>query len=182
MFITDTWRSGRKLMHQVANANVVEGYNATQELESTRMVAGLIKEPYRYEHWFELYAASVVFRLAFGKRLETGEEEELKRIVSVNRQLERVASPGAYLVDTFPSLMLLPKFLAPFKQELERLHDQEHSLFRGLLEGVRQRMKDGTAPKCWERDFLESQSELNLTDDEGAYVVGECRPVLGTVR
>ena len=29
-----------------------------------------------------------------------------------------------------------------------------------------------TAPKCWERDFLESQSELGLTDDEGAYVVG----------
>lgn len=42
----------------------------------------------------------------------------------------------------------------------------------GLLEDVRERMKDGTAPKCWERDFLENQSEFNLTDDEGAYVVG----------
>ena len=42
----------------------------------------------------------------------------------------------------------------------------------GLLEDVRERMKDGTAPKCWERDFLENQSEFNLTDDKGAYVVG----------
>jgi cytochrome P450 len=132
----------------------------------------LIREPEKYEHWFQLYSAAVVFRLAFGKRLETGDEEELKRIVAVNHHLERVASPGAYLVDAFPSLMKLPTFLAPFKRELEGLHDEEHSLFRGLLENVRMRMKDGTAPKCWERDFLESQENLDLTDDQGAYVVG----------
>ena len=40
------------------------------------------------------------------------------------------------------------------------------------MEDVRERMKDGTAPKCWERDFLEHQEEFNLTDDQGAYVVG----------
>ncbi|KAK3700020.1 hypothetical protein LTR37_016180 [Vermiconidia calcicola] len=98
--------------------------------------------------------------------------EIVQQIVAVNHNLERIASPGAYLVDTFPILMKLPRFLAPFKREIEELHRREHSLFRGLLEDVRERMKDGTAPKCWERDFLENQSEFNLTDDKGAYVVG----------
>lgn len=159
-------------MHQVTNAKVANQYHVTQELESTRMVAGLIREPERYEHWFRLYSAGVIFRLAFGKRIETGEEDVLRKIEEVNHHLERVASPGAYLVDTFPVLMKLPKFLAPFKKELEELHDREHSLFRGLLEDVRERMKEDTAPKCWERDFLEHQHELELTNDEGAYVVG----------
>lgn len=99
----DVWRSGRKFMHQVANSNVVSQYHSTQELESTRMLRDLIREPSKYEHWFERYAAAVVFRLAFGKRIETGDEEIVKKIVAVNHNLERIASPGAYLVDTFPA-------------------------------------------------------------------------------
>lgn len=136
------------------------------------MLRDLIRDPSKYEHWFERYSAAVVFRLAFGKRIETGDEEIVQKIVAVNHNLERIASPGAYLVDTFPILMNIPKPLAPFKQELEELHRREHSLFRGLMEDVRERMKDGTAPRCWERDFLESQADLGLTDDQGAYVVG----------
>jgi hypothetical protein len=82
-------------MHQMVNAKVVSQYHATLELEATRAIAGLIREPARYEHWFELYSAGIVFRLAFGKRLVTGEEDVLKRIVDVVHNLERVASPGA---------------------------------------------------------------------------------------
>ena len=159
-------------MHKVANSTVASQYHSTQELESIRMLRDLIREPARYEHLFERYAAAVVFRLAFGKRIETGDEEIVQRIVAVNHNLERIASPGAYLVDTFPILMYLPKPLAPFKIELEELHSREHALFRGLMEDVRERMKDGTAPQCWERDFLEHQPEFNLSDDQGAYVVG----------
>lgn len=159
-------------MHQVANSNIAPKYHPTQELESTRLLRDLIREPSNYEHWFERYSAAVVFRLAFGKRIETGDEEIVRKIVAVNHNLERIASPGAYLVDTFPILMNIPKPLAPFKQELDELHEREHSLFRGLMEDVRERMKSGTAPQCWERDFLEHQSDFNLTDDQGAYVVG----------
>lgn len=72
-------------------------------------------------------------------------------------------------MDTFPILMKIPEFLAPFRSELQELHRKEYTLFRGLLEEVRERMKYGTAPKCWERDFLERQADLNLSDDHGAY-------------
>jgi hypothetical protein len=85
-------------MHQVANAQIATNYHSTQEHESTRTILGLIREPKRYEHWFELYSSSVIFRIAFGKRIDTGDEEVVKRIIDVNRNLERIASPGAYLV------------------------------------------------------------------------------------
>lgn len=81
-------------MHQVANSNVAPHYHETQELESTRMLRDLIREPSKYEHWFERYSAAVVFRLAFGKRIETGDEEIVQKIVAVNHNLERIASPG----------------------------------------------------------------------------------------
>jgi len=56
------------------------------------------------------------------------------RILSVRFSLwcitiERVASPGAYLVDILPSLIYLPFFPASFKREAARLHPDELDLF-----------------------------------------------------
>ncbi|KAK5215866.1 hypothetical protein LTR72_011118 [Exophiala xenobiotica] len=68
--------------------------------------------------------------------------------------------------------MLLPKWLAPFKEEAERLHVFEIKLFRGLLFEVRDKLGDGKAPKCFAKTFLERQAEFGLSNDEGAYVIG----------
>lgn len=169
----DTWRDGRKFTHQLINSTVVPSYQPTQILESAVMLRDLIKDPANYEHWFEKYSAGIIFRLAFGKVVETGHEQSVRDIFNVVHTVERVASPGAYLVDTFHSLMNVPKFLAPFKQELAWLHDRELKLFRKLLNDVKEEMRTGTAPKCWERDYLEKKDQFpNLTEDQGAYSVG----------
>lgn len=159
-------------MHHVTNVNVANSYQPTQILESTRMLRDLIRDPTRYEHWFERYSAGIIFGLGFGKVIETGDEDIVQEILQVVHTVERVASPGAYLVDTFPALMSLPRLISPFRQELEGLHQRELNLFRRLMSDVREDMKQGKAPKCWERDFIEQQSEFGLTDDQGAYVVG----------
>lgn len=49
--------------------------------------------------------------VGFGKVLTHDDKNEyLRRIMKVVHTVERVASPGSYLVDTFPSLMYLLKF------------------------------------------------------------------------
>ena len=172
IFGTDVWRDGRKFMHQVTNTTVVAKYEPVQILESAKMILDLIRSPAEYERWFERYASGIIFRLAFGKTVVTGDEDTVRKIFEVVHTVERVASPGAYLVDTLPSLMHLPKAISPFKKELDSLHEKELILFRGLLNDVKKEMKTGTAPQCWEKDFLERKDEFNLTEDEGAYVVG----------
>lgn len=159
-------------MHHLAMPSAASSYQPTQLLESTRLLHDLLREPSRYETWFERYASGLIFRLAFGKKLLTGDESHVKRILKVVHTVERVASPGAYLVDAFPSLMYLPAALAPFKRELGRLHAEELGLFRELLEDARVGMEKEEGPGCWERTFLERQTEFGLSDDEGAYVVG----------
>lgn len=160
-------------MHQVTNTTVVGNYQPTQILESARMLRDLIRDPANYERWFERYASGIIFRLAFGKTIETGHEQSVRDVFNVVHTVERVASPGSYLVDTFPSLLNLPKAIAPFKRELEWLHQRELTLFRKLLNDVKREMETGTAPQCWERDYLERKDEFpSLTEDEAAYVVG----------
>lgn len=168
----DRWRRGRKLMHQLTNTNAAESYQPIQDTESKRLLAHLLKEPSRYGHWFDLYASGVVFRVGFGQWIDTGEESVVKRIVQVNHNLERVAQPGTYLVDTFPILGYPPSVLAPFKREGQRLHEEELSLFRQLQSDVRKQIVQGNAPNSFTRTFLEHQEALRLSDDEGAYVVG----------
>lgn len=159
-------------MHQLANINAAESYQPIQDIESKRLLAHLLKQPSRYGHWFDLYASGVVFRVGFGQWIETGEESVVKRIVQVNHNLERSASPGTYLVDTFPILEYLPSVLAPFKREGKRLHEEELSLFRQLQSDVREQVARGNATNSFTRTFLENQEALRLSDDEGAYVIG----------
>ncbi|KAK0365067.1 hypothetical protein LTR94_008238 [Friedmanniomyces endolithicus] len=134
----DTWRNGRKLMHNLANVSVATTYEPMQEEESIRAVRDLLRAPEKYETWFERYSAGLILRLAYSRPVVTGEEPFVRDVLAVVHTVERVASPGAYLVDTFPILMYLPYWLAPFKREGARLHNAEITLFRNLLdEGVK---------------------------------------------
>ena len=156
-------------MHSLTMASAATSYQPIQEQESLRALKDLIEQPEKYETWFERYAGGLMMRIAFGKMIVTGEEEVLKRILGVVHTVERVASPGAYLVDTVRSLMYLPEFLAPFKKEARKLHAEELDLFRGLQNDVRN-SKGGS--ENFTSKFLEGQEKSGLSDDEGAYVVG----------
>ncbi|KAF2095712.1 cytochrome P450 [Rhizodiscina lignyota] len=168
----DVWRNGRRLMHLLAMPSAAATYEPTQAMLSTWLLENLIRSPTDYEQWIEQYSSGLMLRLAFGRKITTGKEPEVRRIYKVLENLERIASPGAYLVDTFPSLMMLPKPLAPFKQELEDLHQEELSLFRKLRDDIRVEIDAGTAPDCWEKVAVEKEGESGLTPDQLAYVIG----------
>jgi hypothetical protein len=157
----ELWRSGRKLMHYLTMPTAAAAYEPVQIDESTRMLLDLISKPKEYERWLERYSAGLIMRLAFSKVVATGEEPDVRRILKVVHTVERVASPGAYLVDVLPILMYLPKFLAPFKQEGERLHQEELSLFRGLQDQVRQAMSEGQLCRAEDMGF-KSHGILNV--------------------
>lgn len=163
----ETWRNVRKLMHNLTNVSIAATYESLQEEESVRAVRDLLKDPKKYETWFERYSAGLILRLAYSKTVFTGEEFFVRRILAVVHTVERVASPGAYLVDTFPILMKLPTFLAPFKQEGNRLHAEEIDLFRSLLKEGVDKGEDNFCTK-----WNENRKSYDLSDDHVAYVIG----------
>ncbi|KAH9892379.1 cytochrome P450 [Xylariomycetidae sp. FL2044] len=168
----DRWRRVRRLMHQLTMPATAATYEPAQLLESTRAVYKLMQSPAAYEQVFEQYAGGLIFRIGYGKRIVTGREAALRRVIRVVHNLERIASPGAYLVDTVPALNYLPARLAPFKREGARLHAEELGLFRELLDEVRAKVRDGTAVPCFASEFVRQQDKFQLSDDEGAYAVG----------
>lgn len=159
-------------MHQLTMPAVAAMYEPAQILESTKLLFRLLRNPAAYQEIFEQYSGGLIFRIGYGKELVTGKEPQLLRILQVNHNLERIASPGAYLVDTIPALKYLPSCVAPFKREAARLHAEEYSLFHELLEDVRQAVQQGNAPPSFARQFVLEQEKFSLSDDEGAYVLG----------
>jgi cytochrome P450 len=158
-------------MHNMTMPSAAKSYQSIQIHESEHLLIDLLRDPARYEHFFERYAGAVIMRLAYGKGYE-GNEDDVRKALQVVHTVERVASPGAYLVDSFPLLMYLPEWLAPFKREAKRLHEFELTFFRSLLAEVRHKMARGSSAPCFARSFLEKQDSYNLSDDEGAYVLG----------
>ncbi|KAK5102807.1 hypothetical protein LTS08_003608 [Lithohypha guttulata] len=166
------WRNVRRLMHNVANVNVATSYEPVQEEESLRMLWDLVRQPEKYETWFERYSSGLIMRLAYSKPVVTGGESYVKRILDVVHTVERVASPGAYLVDTIPALMRLPLSLAPFKREGAKLHQEELNLFTELLtEGVYNSQKDsGKDNFCGK--WYNNKETYNISDAHAAYAIG----------
>ncbi|KAM0249522.1 hypothetical protein ACHAQJ_009028 [Trichoderma viride] len=168
----DLWRKGRKLMHSFSSETIAPAYEPIQLLEASRLLKDLLADPNNYEKWFERFSAGVILRLAYGKTVETGDEENVREILDVVHTIERVVSPGAYLVDIFPILLWLPKWLAPFKREGDRLHRRELNLFRTNLNDVQADIAKGSQTPSFCRSWLEKKQLAGLTNDEAAYVIG----------
>nr|OQO28664.1 hypothetical protein B0A51_04775 [Rachicladosporium sp. CCFEE 5018] len=150
-----------------------KSYELLQSFESLRLLDGMIRDPSKYESHFETYAGAVIMRLAFGKSIDEPDTESfVRRVLEVVHTVERVASPGSYLVDTFPVLLRLPYWMAPFKREAQRLRDSELELFRQLRADVRKDMLSEKPRESFTKTFLDRQREFGLSDDEGAYVIG----------
>lgn len=136
------------------------------------MLYDLIRDPSRYELWFERYSGGLVFRIVYGKTVVTGEEAHVRKALHVVHSVERIASPGAYLVDTIPILQYLPEWMAPFKKEGRQLHEAELKFFRTLINDVRAEREAKVAVPSFANTWLEEQDAYGLTDDEATYVIG----------
>jgi hypothetical protein len=159
-------------MHYLMNSKIATSYQPVQTLESIRLLHDLIQSPQNYEQWLERYSSAVISSLGFGKVVEIGEKRYVRLALKGVHEVERVASPGAYLVDLFPILMAVLKFMAPFKRELAALSAEGTAFFRQLQDDIRHAMKGGNAPVCWERTFLEKQDDYGLSDDEAHMPLG----------
>jgi cytochrome P450 len=169
----DTWRKVRKLMHNLTNVSMATAYQPLQESESIRAVRDLINDPENYETWFERFSAGLILKLAYDKPIVTGEELYVRRILQVVRTVERVASPGAYLVDAVPALMYLPSFLAPFKREAARLHQEELNLFREVLkDGVEASSGKALHEQNFCGKWFQKKDAYGISDDHAAYAIG----------
>ena len=84
------------------------------------------------------------------------------------------ANPGANLVDLFPSLDLLPDFLAPWRPAALDQRAITHRVFKGLLSDVRDKLArgelalaDAFAARLWQ-----DREQFGMDELDVAYLAG----------
>ena len=147
-----------------------------QEQESRKMTQAIIQEPSRYAFLFDRFATSVSLREIYGKHLMNAEEDEFhtNKIAERMHNIERVATPGGYLVEMIPALLYLPEFLAPFRQEAKILHQSESTYFAGLVQEAHKAYDEKVPedPPSFARCWLTKDDNWELSTSEVTYILG----------
>lgn len=176
----DQYRLHQKMEAPLLTLRAASNYRPLQDLESQQLLWDVLGEWDKYgekgvdfHHHFERAMASTIYCLNYGYRLQTGYEQELMDGKRVQAEFARTGQVGAYIVDSFPSLNYLPRFLAPWKREAEELFELERQLHVGnLKKGLKNRkwnftkhMKD--SPEAAGMPEVELAFDLGILADAG---------------
>jgi hypothetical protein len=137
-----------------------------QDLESKQLIFELLSTD-DFSSRFHRYSSSTIYALAYGKRLERGDEHEAEEIAQIMEGFLSAARVGTWVVEALPFLNHIPAFLAPWKRYGDKLHIFEAEVYA-------RNMRDGQQRAGWNwsqhvQNFKESQSMPSL---ELAYDVG----------
>ncbi|TCD68667.1 hypothetical protein EIP91_010189 [Steccherinum ochraceum] len=164
----DAWRRWRKVLHSGFHSRMAETYTPVQSLEGKVAMLDMLTNPNQWERNFRRYAASVVTSVTYGRRVNSIDEWIVKENIAAMDYLMSVNIPGKYLVESWPWLLNLPRSLQWFRREPEAYKQRDITLYKTLLDDVKTRMADGTAPDC-----LTAQTLLNegfVPGDESAKI------------
>lgn len=172
---TDHWRQSRKLTQSMLSTSNIQQSIPKQTTEARQMVVDLADNPSKYAYWLERAGVMTSIKQIYGLTEERGlaEERHVHEICSYMEQIERVASPGQYVVEYMPWLMYLPSFLAPFKQEAQVLVKRHWDYLAPLMQqqSVKYSKQLPEEPESFSRRYLKKKEDWGLTDRQIVWVL-----------
>ncbi|KZL77165.1 cytochrome P450 [Colletotrichum tofieldiae] len=164
----EQWTEPRRVMHSLLSGTALRQYGTWQELESTQMMAEYVIKPGAWYRHHYRYANSVIHRIALGERLVKTPEElvEMQNAVTFF-----VGSIGSSVIDWFPDLDKLPRFLQFWRPHWEALGQWNFDLYSRWYGPVKEKVENGTAPPSFVRDvLLHPDTKYKGNDNEAMYV------------
>lgn len=172
----DHWRSWRKLQHIGMNERAALSYREQQTLEAAIVLRDLLADGGGdHEPILQRFVTSVVLGVSYGRRVRDLKTDEM---VSYNYkailEYQRASVPGKYIVETWPSLLWLPKPLQWFRpalKTLEEIRAKDTETYLGFFNDVKRRLEAGTAKECMGTHSLSRGGNQGMTDIEVAYAL-----------
>ncbi|PPR00947.1 hypothetical protein CVT24_000254 [Panaeolus cyanescens] len=166
-----TWKRWRKVLHTGFQSRQATAYQDIQSLESKLMLKQILDEPSLFEKHLQRYAASVAVSVTYGKRVNSIDEWIVKENMEAVDYLVNVNIPGKYIVESWPWLLKLPRFMQWFRREPEERRQRDIKFLTYLLSDVQERMNAGTVQECLSSKFLAQIDQLGMSKLELAYAV-----------
>ncbi|GAB7356603.1 hypothetical protein MBLNU459_g7330t2 [Dothideomycetes sp. NU459] len=162
----DVWRRQRKMVTQIMGQSARESHKNLPMRECYQFVVELLQDPPNHEYIMEAYTSRVISRLAFG------DVRHHPEITLHSHALLKAISPSAHLTNIIPQLKMIPGFLSPWKKEERNRHAVEKTWFVEMHDEVKRKAKAGVNVSSFMSAFLKLQEGADISDLEGAYIVG----------
>ncbi|KAK7453304.1 hypothetical protein VKT23_011979 [Stygiomarasmius scandens] len=144
-----------------------------QEHEAMRLVSYMVRNPDEWEWNVQRSTASTVLSCIFGLPPIGPESDDLViQFDKFTSCIAKAAMPGAYLVELFPILNILPSWVVKWKRDALEWHLKQTEMLEGYLENVRERMHTGACGPCLCSSVLENNKKNSLTSKEIAWLAG----------
>ncbi|KAF2099883.1 cytochrome P450 [Rhizodiscina lignyota] len=168
------WRSIRKLSHGALNAPTAATYEPVQDFESKQLMRDLLDSPEDFYRHNRRYTVSVISLVTYGYRLPTWDHPLVKKVYSVLDTFTEMTAPGAFIVDTFPSLQYLPqRFFGNWRDFGKRVHEHDSKVYLELWRDLKEKADKGVAPPCYCRDFyVKNPVKWGIDEEQSAYAAG----------
>ncbi|KAH7912492.1 cytochrome P450 [Hygrophoropsis aurantiaca] len=167
----EPWRKWRKVLHSGFHARRSDTYRDIQSLESKISLQEILNQPKKWEQHLQRYAASVVTSVSYGRRVNSIDEWIVKENMEAMDYLTSVNIPGKYIVESWPWLLNLPRFLQWFRAEPEERQKRDIKLYTHLLDDVKSRVAKGTIQDCLTTQTLNEMPKNGMDELEVAYAV-----------
>ena len=167
------WRKLRKVVMSLLNANATDNILPIQNAEASQTLFQLLQEPENCYNHIRRYSTAVILASVFGQRGANFESPKVQALYHAQEQFTEILAPGATPpVDAFPVLKYLPDVLSPWKARARAIRREQRSLYYGLLNETRERMRTGKYSGCFMEKLLEQQEKSELDEEYIVYTGG----------
>ncbi|KAJ7760656.1 cytochrome P450 [Mycena maculata] len=182
------YRRWKSLMQAGLNPTAVVNYRPIQSIESSILLRDILNSngPLQYKDHIRRFVASIMFCVAYGRRIKALADdlvvrnmktEELSTLVSRQPFLRSLgfkssaSVPGKFIVDSWPVLLYLPRFLQWFRWEPEKMRQLDAEQYMAAMNDVKRQLADNSAQPSMAAYSLTKLAEFGLSDVEAAYAL-----------
>ncbi|KAF5372636.1 hypothetical protein D9758_005285 [Tetrapyrgos nigripes] len=169
----DLWRRMRRAGNEVLNKAMAPSFQPVQEREALRLVWNMLQstKPQEWDSELKRSAQSLTLSVVYNlPTLESANDPAIARINEFVLRLTQATFPGTYLVEYFPWLKYLPAFISKWKSDAQMWFRRDTELFRGLYDGVRDRMIEDEDANSFTSHVIRGQERYELSETEIAWL------------
>ncbi|CAA7262451.1 unnamed protein product [Cyclocybe aegerita] len=107
----DNWRKQRRLVAQDFSQSSTPRYYALQEKETRILVRNIVDNPASLVSQVKLTIGIIIIRVTYGYYVQSENDRILSTSLQAVENFSHLITPGTFLVDLFPPLKYLPRWL-----------------------------------------------------------------------
>ncbi|KAJ7898542.1 cytochrome P450 [Mycena olivaceomarginata] len=167
---TSTWKTLRKTSGAILTAQATAQHLPIQQAEATQLLYDILLSPQSFYTHISRYSYSVILSVLYGKRAPRYDTPEISGFFNVLHKFNAILSPGATPpVDAMPILKFIPERWAKWKRECKSIRNLQRTLYFGMMEEVRDRMRRGEGNGCYMEEVVGRENELGMDNEMTSY-------------